>query len=191
MVLAVENRRKAGCGRITRDWSSSVSLPDDFEDALDDEHHVRPAGVILVEHQRHIVLIGPGQDAFAEFGDLLAVLQDDRILADQVDAADVAVEIDADAGPVEAGGDLLDMGRFAGAMIAGDHDAAVVGKARQDRERGLAVEEIILVEIGHMLAGLGIGRHFEIRIRSRTAAAPTLSCRAGRSASPLAFAVMV
>ena len=45
-----------------------------FEHALDDEHHVGAAGVIFVEHQRHVVLIGPGQDAFAEFGDLLAVL---------------------------------------------------------------------------------------------------------------------
>ncbi len=132
-----------------------------FENALDDEHHVGAAGIIFIENQRHVVLIGPGQNAFAEFGDLLAVLQHDRILADEIDAADVAVEIDADAGPVEAGGDLLDMGRFAGAMIAGDHDAAVVGKAGEDRERGLAVEEIVLVEIGHMLAGLGIGRHFE------------------------------
>src|SRR3546814_2623181 len=27
MVLVVENRRNAGCGRMTRFWSSSVNLP--------------------------------------------------------------------------------------------------------------------------------------------------------------------
>ncbi len=89
-----------------------------FQHALDHEHHVRAAGVIFVENERDIVLIGPGQDAVLEFGDLLAVLQDDGVLADEIDAADMAVEVDADAGPVEAGGDLFDMGRLAGAVIA-------------------------------------------------------------------------
>ena len=37
--------------------------------------------------------------------------------------------------PVEARRDLLDMGRFAGAVIALHHDAAVEGKAGEDRER--------------------------------------------------------
>ena len=60
----------------------------------------------------------PGQNPFAEFGDLLAVLQHDGILADQIDAADMAVQIDAHAGPVQPRRDLFDMGRFAGAVIA-------------------------------------------------------------------------
>ena len=141
-------------------------MPVDFENALDNEHDVRPTGIILIENQRDIVLIGPWQDSFAEFSDLLALFQDDRVLADQVDAADVAVEIDADARPVEAGGDLLDMGRFAGAMITGDHHAAVIRKAGENRERRLAIEQIVLVEIGHMLARLGIGGHFETGIEA-------------------------
>jgi hypothetical protein len=37
--------------------------------------------------------------------------------------------------PVEARRDLLDMGRLAGAVIALDHDAAVEGEAREDRQR--------------------------------------------------------
>ena len=118
----------------------------DLEHALDDEHHVGAAGVVLVEHQRRRVLQRPGQQPFAELGDLLAVAQHDRVLADQIDAADVAVEIDADAGPVEARRDLLDMRRLAGAVIALDHDAAVVGEAGEDRERGVVVEAIGLVE---------------------------------------------
>ena len=88
----------------------------------------------------------PGQDALAEFGDLLAVLQDDGVLADQVDAADMAVEIDPDARPVEPRRHLLDMGRLAGAVIALDHDAAVEGEAGQDGQGGVAVEAIGVVD---------------------------------------------
>ena len=95
-----------------------------FEHALDHEHHVGAAGVIFVEAERDIVLQGPRQDAVAEFGDLQAVPDHDRVLADEVDAADVAVEVDAHARPVEPRRDLLDMGRFAGAVIARDDDAA-------------------------------------------------------------------
>ncbi len=136
----------------------------DLEHALDHEHHVRPAGVVFVEAERAGVLQRPGQDALAELGDLLAVLQDDRVLADQVDAADVAVEIDADAGPVEACRDLLDMRRLAGAVIALDHHPAVEGEAGEDRERGLAVEAVGRIEIGHVLRAHREGRDLERRI---------------------------
>src|SRR5690606_23667804 len=87
-----------------------------FQHTLDDEHHVRAAGIVFVEDERDIVLVGPGQDAVLEFGDLQSVLDDDGVLADEVDTADMAVEVDAHARPVEAGGDLLDMGRFASAV---------------------------------------------------------------------------
>ena len=67
-----------------------------LEHALDHEHHVGPAGVIFVEHQSGRRLQRPGQQALAEFGDLLAVAQHDRVAADQVDAADMGVEVDPD-----------------------------------------------------------------------------------------------
>ena len=137
-----------------------------FQHALDDEHHVRPAGIVFVEAERDIVLIGPGQDAVAEFGDLHAFLDHDRILADEVDAADMAVEVDAHAGPVEARRDLLDMRRLAGAVIARHDDAAVVGKARQDRQRRLPVEQIVGIDVGHMLVGRRIGRHHHLGIEA-------------------------
>jgi hypothetical protein len=44
-----------------------------FEDALDHEHHVRAAGIVFVEQQRHRPLQRPGHDAFLELGDLQAV----------------------------------------------------------------------------------------------------------------------
>ena len=135
-----------------------------FEHALDDEHHVRAAGVVLVEAERDVVLQRPGQHAVAELGHLLAVLQHDRVLADEVDARDVAVEVDAHAGPVEPRRHLLDMGRLAGAVIAGDHDAAVEGEAGENGERRLAVEQIVRIEIRHVLVGLRIGRRLHVRI---------------------------
>ncbi len=135
-----------------------------LQHALDHEHHVGPAGIVLVEDERDIVLQRPGQDAVLEGGDLLAVLQHDRVLADEVDARDVAVEVDPDAGPVQASGDLLDMGRLAGAVIARDHHAAVLGEARQDGERGLAVEDVVRVEIRHVLVGFREGGHLEVEV---------------------------
>ncbi len=135
-----------------------------FQHALDHEHHVRPPGVVFVEAERDVVLIGPGQDAVAELGDLLAFLQHDRVLADEIDTADVAVEVDAHARPVEPRRHLLDMGRLAGAVIAGDDDAAVPGEAGENGERRLAVEEVVLVDIGNVLVRLREGGHLEIGI---------------------------
>ena len=113
-----------------------------LQHALDDEHHIRAARVVFVKHDGHVVAQGPGQDAFVEFGDLLAVAQLDRILADQVDPADMAVQVHPHTRPGQPCGNLLDMGGFAGAVIALDHHAAVVGKARKDRQRGIRVEFI-------------------------------------------------
>jgi len=136
-----------------------------FEDALDNEHHVRAPGVILVEHQGHRVLQRPRKNAFAEFSYLLAVLEDDGVFTDQVDTADMAVQVDADARPVEACGNLLNVGGLTGTVIALHHNAAVVGKARQDRQRGLLVEEIVRVEIRYVVALLFEGGHGEGAIK--------------------------
>ena len=67
--------------------------------------------------------------------------------------------------PVEARRDLLDMRRFAGAVIALDHDAAVVGEAGEDRERGVVIEAIGLVEIRHVLApGIEKAGHLHVAV---------------------------
>ena len=118
----------------------------DLENALDDEHHVGPAGIIFIEHNRHRVLQRPGEDALAEFGDLLAVPKNDSILADEIDTADMAVEIDPDTRPVEPCRHLLDMGRFTGAVIALDHDPPVVAETGQNGQCGVMVELIRLVD---------------------------------------------
>ena len=59
---------------------------------------------------------------------------------------------------------LLDMGGLAGAVIAGDDDAAVLGEAGENRERGRPVEPVIGVDVGHVLIRLGISRHFHVAV---------------------------
>jgi hypothetical protein len=90
----------------------------------------------------------------AKLGDLLAVADDDGVLADQVDTADVAVQVDADAGPVEARRHLLDMRRFARAVIALDHDAAVEGEPGEDRQRRVMIEDVGVVDVGDVFRPL-------------------------------------
>ena len=63
--------------------------------------------------------------------------------------------------PVEARGDLLDMGRFAGAVIALDHDPAVEGEAGEDRQRRVVVEAIGVVDIGDVFARLAERRDLQ------------------------------
>ena len=153
-----------------RVWPNDAALIEQGQAArnlqhpLDDEHHVGTARVILVEAQRDIVLDRPGQHSVAKLRDLLAVLEHDRVLADEIDAGDVAVEVDAHARPVEARGDLLDMCRLARAVITRDHHPAVEGEARQDRERRVPVEQIVRIEIGNVFVAPRIARDLHIGI---------------------------
>ena len=152
----------------------------DLEDPLDHEHHVGPAGVVLVEAQSDRMLQRPGQHALAVLGDLLAVAQDDGVLADQVDARDVAVQIDPHARPVQVGGDLLDVRRFARAVVALDHDAAVVRETRKDRERGAAIEAIGLVDLRHVLGRLRERRDLQVGIDPEALSDRNRDVRRGR-----------
>ena len=132
--------------------------------SLNNKHHIGTASVIFVEYQRHRILQRPRQNPFTKFGHLLAVTQHDRIFADQVDAADMAVKIDPDAGPVQACGNLFDMGRFAGAVIALDHHPAVVGKARQDGKGGVGVELVVGIKGRHIIGPFTEGWHDHVNI---------------------------
>ncbi len=163
-VFAVANSRNEGCGWITWFWSSSVSLPSTSSTRWMTNITSGPPGIVLVEDDGRRRAQRPGQDALLELGDLHAVLQLDRVLADQVDAADVAVEVDAHALPVEARRHLLDMRRLAGAVIALDHDAPVVGEAGEDGERRVPVEAIGVVKGRHPLGRLGKALHDHVRV---------------------------
>ena len=66
--------------------------------------------------------------------------------------------------PVEPGGHLLDVRRLAGAVVALDHHAPVVLEAGEDGERHLPVEHVVVVDVGHVVVGLGVGGHLEVGI---------------------------
>lgn len=119
----------------------------------------------------------PGQDALAELGHLLAVLEHDGVLADQVDAAHVAVEVDTDAGPVEAGRHLLDMGRLAGAVIALDDHPPIEREAGQNGHRGVMVETVGFVQIGNVLAPATEGGHHHVGVDAEGLAHRNLDVR--------------
>ena len=184
-MLAVANRRNAGCGPDHAALVEQRQPARRFQHALDHEHHVRAAGVVFVEAERDVVLVGPRQDAVAELGDLQAVADDDGVLADQVDTADVAVEIDAHARPVEARRHLLDVGRFAGAVVAGDDDAAVVGEAGEDRRAWSAGRTGSPDRCPAHARRLPNRPAPPCRCRSRRPGGSTPSCREGRR--PLAL----
>ena len=58
------------------------------------------------------------------------------------------------------------MGGFTRAVEAGDHDTSVVSKTGKDRERRVAVEKIVGIEIRHIGVALGIGGNPQIRINA-------------------------
>ncbi len=165
--------RKQPEGRVrTNDFVlvEEGELAGDFQDALDHEHDVGAAGVIFVETECDIVLQCPRQDAVTEFRDLLTVLEDDRILADEVDTADMAIEVDAHARPVQARSHLLDMGRFARAVIARDHHTPVVGKACKNGESRVLVEHVVRVGIRHMRVRFRKSGHLQVDINAKNLA---------------------
>ena len=120
------------------------------------------------KHQRAGLLQCPGQNTFAEFRHLLAVFEDDCILADQIDTADMTVQIDAHARPVQAGGDLLDVGRFTCAVIPLDQDAAVVRKPSEDRHRRVMIKQVGIVDIRDIVRPFGESRDLDVRIQSES-----------------------
>ena len=183
IVLAVAKRRKAGCGWMTRFWSSSVSRPETSRTRwMTNITSGRPASY---SSKTSAVLVCSAQGRMPSWKRVIcwAVLKDDRVLADEVDAGDVAVEIDPHAGPVETGRDLLDMGRLAGAVIALDHHAPVVREAGQDGERRVAVEEVVLVDRRHVLGGGRVGGHLDVDVEAEGLAGLHLGVRQAGAAS--------
>ena len=111
---------------------------------------------------------------------MLAVFQDDGVLADKVDAADVAVQVHPDQRPVQARGHLLDMGRLAGAVIALHHDTAIKGEARQDGARGLRIELIGWVQIRHVAVAICEGGNLHVDVDAEGRAHVDLPVRGER-----------
>ena len=63
----------------------------------------------------------------------------------------MAIEVDADARPVEARRDLFDVRGLAGAVVALDHHPAVVREARENGERRVGVEPVVVVDVRYVI----------------------------------------
>src|SRR5262249_15698115 len=73
----------------------------------------------------------------------------------------MAVEIDADQRPIQPRRHLLDMGGFAGTVIAADHHPSIEGETGEDCERRVVIEAVGIVKIGDVLARLAKGGNLE------------------------------
>jgi hypothetical protein len=76
----------------------------------------------------------------------------------------MAIEIYPHAWPIQPRRHLLDMGRFAGAVIAGNHDAPIPGEACKDGERRRLIETVIRVDIWSMLVRLRVSGNLHVGI---------------------------
>ena len=108
-MLAVAKRRNQRCGESTRFWSIRVNLPSRSRTRwITNITSGRPAS-----YSSKTSAIGrcSAHGTMPSWNSVtcLPVAQHDGVLADQVEAADVAVEVDAHARPVEARRDLLDV----------------------------------------------------------------------------------
>jgi hypothetical protein len=157
-VLVVANRRNHAV--LVEQGEPAIAL----KDALDHEHHVRAAGVVFVEDERDRPLQGPRHDALLELRHLQVVAHHDRIFSHQVEAADVTIQIDAHARPVEPGCHLFDVRRLACAVQPLDHDPAVAGEAGEDGGCHFRVEAINLINFRNVVVGLAEGGHHQVRI---------------------------
>ena len=79
----------------------------------------------------------------------------------------MAIEIDPHQGPVQARGNLFDMGRLARAVIALDHDPAIMRKACADGQCGLGIKLIGGIDLRHMRIGGRKGRDHHVAINAK------------------------
>ena len=61
-------------------------------------------------------------------------------------------------------GDLLDMSRLSGAVIALDHNPAIAREAGADRQRRVRIEHVSRVEVGHAFVGLAERGHLHVAV---------------------------
>ena len=67
-------------------------------------------------------------------------------------------------GQLSRDGHLLDVARLAGAVPALHHHAAVVHEAGEQRQRRVAIEDVVGVERRHVLVGAREGRHLQVGV---------------------------
>ena len=144
-------------------------FPVAFEETLDDEHDIGAAGVVFVEDEGDGSLHCPGQDAFLEFGDLLAVSQRHRVPAYQVQPAEMSVEVDPHTRPVEPRRDLFDVRGLAGAVQTLHHHPAVAREPGEQGHRHRVIEPVRGIDVGDVVVGFAEGAHLQVGVDSEQA----------------------
>ena len=104
-------------------------------------------------------------------------MQYDSVPANEADSADVTVEVDPYAWPVETCGNLLQVTRLTGTMQPLQHDPPVVGETRENSEGRISVETVSVIDVWHMLAALAEGGHLPVRIHTEMLAHRDLNIR--------------
>ena len=133
-----------------------------------------PKGSIFILDEPATALDAENMEGFIRILDMIKSYYQTVLLISHVDhlkdIADMTIEIDTDAWPIQTGGDLFDMRRLAGAVEPLDQQTPVVGKGYKDRERGVVIKAVCIVEIRHMLGFLREGRnlHIDIKVESLT-----------------------
>ncbi len=163
-VLVVANRRNHGFGRITRFWSRSVSLPSASSTRwITNITSGRPASYSSntsatgcwsahgSSPSRNSVTCWPSRRTIASRPTrsirLICASRLTRIIGQLSRAATCSMWVD-----------------LPGAVIALDHHSAVLREARADGERGVRIEDVGRIEVGHALVGLAEGGHLHVRI---------------------------
>ena len=135
-----------------------------LQQPLDYEHHVRPPCIVLIENKCHRPLDGPGDDSLLELSDLLAVLKDNSVAPHQIQSADMPVQVDTYARPVQPGAHLLNVCGLTRSVESLKQHSPVPGKGRQDGQRYIVVEPVGRVSLRDMVIGLTEGGYLEIRV---------------------------
>jgi hypothetical protein len=107
---------------------------------------------------------GRPASAFAELCHLQTIAQYDRVASDQVNTADMRVEVDADARPVKPSRNLFDMSGLTRAVVPLHHDAAIERESGEDREGRVRIKHVGFVNIGHAFIDLGKGRNLHVDV---------------------------
>ena len=138
-----------------------------FQNTLNHKHHVRPAGVKLVKDQRHRALQRPRDNTFLKFGHLQPVPNHNGVSAHQIKAADMAVEIDPDAGPIQPRRDLLDMGGLTRSMKPLNHHPPIIAKTRENGQGHVMVKTISRINLRHMLIPFAKRRDAQVAVDAK------------------------
>ena len=109
----------------------------------------------------------PGKNALAKFGDLFTVFENNRVLTDQINTTDMAIEVNSYQRPIKMRRNLLDMSRLPCTVIALNHQFPAMGEGSQDRDSRIMIKAIRRIDLRHIFCAFFEGRHHHIGIKAK------------------------